>query len=268
MPTSPHRIVLANEKGGTGKSTTAVHVAVALAYQGAKVAAIDLDPRQRTLHRYFENRAETEQRRGIELPGAVCEVFTGDTVDALEAQVARMGEDAHFVVFDTPGRDDPFARHAATQADTLVTPMNDSFVDFDLIGHVDAETFKVRRLSFYAELIWEARKSRALKQLREGRREMDWVVVRNRVQHVDARNQRRIDQALTELSRRVGFRVAHGLSERVIYRELFPSGLTLLDKGHLGELGTSHLVARQELRELVANLHLPLPGRAQASAAA
>ena len=231
------------------------------------MVAIDLDHRQRTLYRYFENRAETQVRRGIELPGASFAVFDGESVEALEAQVAALAEDTDFVVFDTPGRDDPFARHAATQADTLVTPMNDSFVDFDLIGQVDAETFKVRRLSFYAELIWEARKSRAMKQLREQRREMDWVVVRNRVQHTDARNQRRIDQALTELSKRVGFRVAHGLSERVIYRELFPSGLTLLDKGQLGELGTSHLVARQELRELVANLRLPLPGRASNEAA-
>ncbi len=238
-----------------------MHVAVALAYQGAKVAAIDLDPRQRTLYRYFENRTETEQRRGIELPGAKFAVFVGEGVEQLEAEVAAIGEGADFIVFDTPGRDDPYARHAATQADTLVTPMNDSFVDFDLIGQVDAETFKVRRLSFYAELIWEARKSRALKQLREARREMDWVVVRNRVQHTDARNQRRIDQALTELSKRVGFRVSHGLSERVIYRELFPSGLTLLDKGQLGELGTSHLVARQELRALVGSLNLPMPGR-------
>jgi len=86
---------------------------------------------------------------------------------------------------------------------------------------------------------------------------MDWVVVRNRTGHVEARNMTRIEQALRELSKRVGFRVAHGLSERVIYRELFPSGLTLLDKGHLGELGTSHLVARQELRALVKNLNLP-----------
>jgi chromosome partitioning protein len=266
--TAPHRIVFANEKGGTGKSTTAVHVAVALAYQGAKVAALDLDPRQRTLFRYFENRAETEQRRGIALPGATFAVFDGHSAEALEAQIGEIGQGADFVIFDTPGRDDPLARHAATQADTLVTPMNDSFVDFDLIGQVDAETFKVRRLSFYAELIWEARKSRAMKQLVEKRREMDWVVVRNRVQHVDARNQKRIDQALTELSKRVGFRVAPGLSERVIYRELFPSGLTLLDKGQLGELGTSHLVARQELRALVANLRLPVPGRAAASEAA
>ena len=262
MSSSPHRIVFANEKGGTGKSTTAVHVAVALAYQGARVAALDLDPRQRTLYRYFENRAETEARRKIDLPGARFAVFDGESTEALEAQTAELGDGMDFVLFDTPGRDDPFARHAATQADTLVTPMNDSFVDFDLIGQVDAETFKVRRLSFYAELIWEARKKRALKQIREAGRDMDWVVVRNRVQHVDARNQRRIDQALAELSKRVGFRVAHGLSERVIYRELFPSGLTLLDKGQLGELGTSHLVARQELRALVANLHLPVAGRA------
>ena len=257
--TPPHRIVFANEKGGTGKSTTAVHVAVALAYQGAKVAAIDLDSRQRTLHRYLENRAETERRRGVRLPGPAFAVFRGESIEALDQLSEELGEDHDFLVFDTPGRDDPFARHVATRADTLVTPLNDSFVDFDLIGQVDAETFKVRKLSFYAELIWEARKKRAMATIAQGRREMDWVVVRNRSGHVEMRNMRRLDQALTELSKRVGFRVAQGLSERVIYRELFPSGLTLLDKGQLGELGTSHLVARQELRQLVAGLNLPVP---------
>ncbi|MEY2943304.1 MAG: hypothetical protein RLY97_1318 [Pseudomonadota bacterium] len=259
MTTTPHRIVFANEKGGTGKSTTAVHVAVALAYQGARVAVIDLDPRQRTMHRYLENRAETTRRRGIDLPSAQFAVFNGETVEELEALSAEMGAAADFLLFDTPGRDDIFARHIATTADTLVTPLNDSFVDFDLIGQVDAETFKVRRLSFYAELIWETRKKRAMTTIAEKRREMDWVVVRNRTQHVEARNMRRLDGALLELSKRVGFRIAKGLSERVIYRELFPSGLTLLDKGHLGELGTSHLVARQEMRGLLAGLNLPMP---------
>ena len=260
-PKGPHRIVFANEKGGTGKSTTAVHVAVALAYQGAKVAAIDLDSRQRTLHRYLENRAETQRRRKIQLPGPEFAVFRGETVEALDQLSDEIGEGYDFLLFDTPGRDDPFARHVATRADTLVTPLNDSFVDFDLIGQVDAETFKVRKLSFYAELIWEARKKRAMTTLAEGRREMDWVVVRNRSGHVEMRNMRRLDQALTELSKRVGFRIAQGLSERVIYRELFPSGLTLLDKGQLGELGTSHLVARQELRQLVAGLNLPVQAK-------
>jgi len=261
---TPHRIVFANEKGGTGKSTTAVHVAIALAYQGARVAAIDLDPRQRTMHRYFENRAETERRRGIVLPNARFAVFTGESTEELDLLAREMSEDADFLVFDTPGRDDPFARFAAISADTLVTPLNDSFVDFDLIGQVDAETFKVRKLSFYAELIWEARKKRAMATIRDQRREMDWVVVRNRTGHTEARNQRRLEGALTELSKRVGFRTVNGLSERVIYRELFPSGLTLLDKGHLGELGTSHLVARQELRTLLASLNLPMPSRAKA----
>jgi chromosome partitioning protein len=258
---SPHRIVFANEKGGTGKSTTAVHVAIALAYQGAKVAAIDLDPRQRTFHRYLENRAETAKRRKIDLPTATFAVFDGTDPAELDRVSQALSDNYDFLIFDTPGRDDPLARHVATAADTLVTPLNDSFVDFDLIGQVDAETFKVRKLSFYAELIWEARKKRAMATLQDKRCEMDWVVVRNRTQHVEARNMRRLDGALTELSKRVGFRIANGLSERVIYRELFPSGLTLLDKGQLGELGTSHLVARQELRALLANLNLPMPAR-------
>lgn len=264
MSAAPYRIVFANEKGGTGKSTTAVHVAIALAYQGARVAAIDLDSRQRTMHRYFENRAETMRRRAIALPTATFAVYEGTSAEELDGLAAQLGESHDFLVFDTPGRDDPLARHVATQADTLVTPLNDSFVDFDLIGQVDAETFKVRRLSFYAELIWEARKKRAMATIKDAaRKEMDWVVVRNRTGYTEARNQKRIDQALTELSKRVGFRIAKGLSERVIYRELFPSGLTLLDKGHLGELGTSHLVARQELRTLVAGLALKVPERGQ-----
>ena len=205
---TPHRIVFANEKGGTGKSTTAVHIAIALAFQGARVAAIDLDPRQRTLHRYFENRAETAKRRGISLAGGSFDVFNGSSVAELEALIADVAQGMDFLIFDTPGRDDEFARYVATSADTLVTPLNDSFVDFDLIGQVDAETFKVRRLSFYAELIWEARKKRAMATITDtqqgkGRREMDWVVVRNRTQHVEARNMRRLDGALTELSKRV-----------------------------------------------------------------
>lgn len=248
-----HNIVFANEKGGTGKSTTAVHTGVALAMMGHKVGMIDLDPRQRTVTRYLENRAETAQRRGIDLPLPDFRVFTGETTDELDALCRELAEDKDFLIADTPGRDDPFARHMAARANTLVTPMNDSFVDFDLIGQVDAETFKVKRLSFYSELIFDARKSRA----RADGVSIDWVVLRNRVQHHDARNKKRVGDALNELSRRVGFRVIPGLSERVIFRELFPSGLTLLDKGHLGDLGFSHLTARQELREMVAGLALP-----------
>jgi chromosome partitioning protein len=256
-PGQAHRIVFANEKGGTGKSTTAVHVAVALTYLGARVAAIDLDPRQRTTHRYIENRLSTLEKRGLTLPTPDCEVFRGAGTGDLIGMIRRLEANCDFLIIDNPGRDDPYARIAVEHADTLVTPMNDSFVDFDLIGQVDPETFKVRKLSFFAELIWEARMKRSRMTIEQQRPEMDWIVVRNRTGHVEARNQARLQKALTEMAKRVGFRTTHGLSERVIYRELFPSGLTLLDKGHLGELGTSHLVARQELRALVKALALP-----------
>lgn len=187
---SPHRIIFANEKGGTGKSTCAVHFAVALASMGWRVAGIDLDPRQRTFHRYLDNRTSTAKRRGIELPIPHFEVFEGSTVEELDEQVARLAEDADYLIADTPGRDDPFARHIATSADTLVTPINDSFIDFDLIGQVDPETFQVVRPSFYSELIWDTRKARA----KSDGRTIDWIILRNRLQHVDAHNMRRVGE--------------------------------------------------------------------------
>lgn len=254
-----HIIVFANEKGGTGKSTTAVHTGVALSAMGYNVGVLDLDPRQRTVARYLENRTETARRRGIDLPTPEFAVFGGGGDTALEACHRELGEGKDFLIVDTPGRDDAYAKFMAARAHTLVTPMNDSFVDFDLIGQVDAETFRVKRLSFYSELIFEARKSRA----KADGATIDWVVLRNRLQHLEARNMRRVGEALIELSKRVGFRVIPGLSERVIFRELFPSGLTLLDKGHLGELGFSHLTARQELREMIAGLALPTVANAQ-----
>jgi chromosome partitioning protein len=246
-----HVIVFANEKGGTGKSTTAVHVAVALAAQGRSVAALDLDHRQKTLARYLENRAATMQRRGVELPQPSFAVVDGE--ESFEAKLAEATAAADFVVIDTPGRDDPIARRAATLANTLVTPMNDSFVDFDLIGQVDAETYKVSRPSFYSELIWDARKARA----KTDGATIDWIVLRNRMQHIEARNMRRVGEALIALSKRVGFRIIPGLGERVIYRELFPSGLTMLDIGQIPDIGLGHVAARQELRELVSGLALP-----------
>lgn len=253
MTKNTHHIVFANEKGGTGKSTTAVHVAVALAYQGHKVALVDLDPRQRTSYRYLENRDATMKRMNIEIPQPAYDVFEDDNIPRLEQLIERMSHGADFLLYDTPGRDDKFARFVATRANTLVTPINDSFVDFDLIGQVDPETYKVRKLSFYAELIWDARKARA----KADGATIDWVLLRNRTQYVEAHNMKRIVAALAELSQRVGFRIIPGLSERVIYRELFPSGLTMLDKKHLGRLATSHLAARQELRELIKHLALP-----------
>ncbi|RYE02711.1 MAG: ATPase [Sphingomonadales bacterium] len=248
-----HVLVFANEKGGTGKSTTAVHAAIALAFKGARVACFDLDHRQRTMGRYLDNRLETVRRTGRDLPMPVYETHDGESMDYFSSTLERLGENADFLVIDTPGRDDKFARIAVTNADTLVTPMNDSFVDFDLIGQVDPETFRVSRPSFYSEMIWESRKRRA----KADGESIDWVVLRNRMQHIEARNMKRVSEAIDQLSKRVGFRVISGLSERVIYRELFPQGLTMLDAGEFGAMGLSHVAARQELREMMSGLALP-----------
>jgi chromosome partitioning protein len=253
----PHTIVFANEKGGTGKSTTAVHTAIALAAMGSRVAALDLDNRQRTMTRYLENRDATIRRLEKELPQARYQVL--DDGAPLEEAITALSADADVLVIDTPGRDDPVAREAILRADTLVTPMNDSFVDLDLIGQVHPENYKITKPSFYAELIWNSRTQRA----KATGKSVDWVVLRNRLQHIESHNLRRVGAALDELARRVGFRVIPGLGERVIYRELFPKGLTLLDLQQLGEVGIAHITARQELREMIAGLEIPDPGQVE-----
>ena len=187
------------------------------------------------------------------MPHATYEVLEDHSDEGLSAAIARLAQNADVIVVDTPGRDDAIARSAILKADTLVTPMNDSFVDLDLIGQVHPENYKITRPSFYAELIWNSRTARA----KQTGKSVDWVVLRNRLQHIESHNLRRVGAALDELARRVGFRVIPGLGERVIYRELFPKGLTLLDLQQLGEVGLGHITARQELREMIAGLGIP-----------
>ena len=249
----PHIIVFANEKGGTGKSTTAVHTAIALAASGHRVGALDLDSRQRTMTRYLENRDATMRRLEKQLPQAAYEVLEDQSEEGLERAIERLAGEADVIVIDTPGRDDAVARAAILKADTLVTPMNDSFVDLDLIGQVHPENYKITRPSFYAELIWNSRTQRA----KVTGKSVDWVVLRNRLQHIESHNLKRVGAALDELARRVGYRVIPGLGERVIYRELFPKGLTLLDLQQIGDVGIGHITARQELREMIAGLGVP-----------
>ena len=161
-----------------------------------------------------------------------------------------------FVIVDAPGHDTHYSRLAHASADTIITPVNDSFVDFDLLADVDADTFEVGRPSLYSEMVWNCRKQRAQTE----KRSIDWVVMRNRVSTLDARNTRRVADGLKKLSERVGFRIAPGFSERVIYRELFPVGLTLIDLTESGSaipFTMSHVAARQELRDLLIVLKLP-----------
>jgi len=255
--------VIGNEKGGSGKSTTALHIAVALMGEGARVATIDLDARQGTLTRYIENRAAYAGRKAIDLPmpSHAAVPASGDAADEkarFEASLEPVVGQTDYVVIDTPGSDTHLSRLAHTWADTLLTPLNDSFIDLDLLARVDPETLKIVRPSVYAEAVWKQRQIRAV----QGARPVDWIVMRNRLSSLAARNKRDMGTVIEALARRIGFRVAAGLSERVIYRELFLSGLTLLDlkRGGAGpSLTMSHVAARQEVRDLVAALNLPPP---------
>ena len=267
VPGRAHVLVIGNEKGGSGKSTTALHIAVALMAEGARVATLDLDARQGTLSRYLENRGAYAQRKGADLPMPRHAPVPLSTLDdrssaeaderaRLEAALEPAVSTADFVIVDTPGSDTYLSRLAHTWADTLLTPLNDSFIDLDLLARVDPDTLRIVRPSIYAEAVWKQRQLRAM----QGGRPVDWIVMRNRLSSLAARNKRDVAAAIETLAKRIGFRVAAGLSERVIYKELFLSGLTLLDlkRGSGGpSLTLSHVAARQEVRDLVAALNLP-----------
>ena len=243
-------IVVGNEKGGSGKSTAAVHLVVGLLGLGLRVAALDIDSRQRTMTRFFANRAAYGRARGLALPLPGGETLASGSADAapLADRLAALAEDRDAAVIDCPGSDTPLARAAHAHADVLVTPVNDSFVDLDSLAEVDPETFRVVRPSRYSETVWEHKKTRAA---RDGAG-IDWVVMRNRLSHLDARNKRLVGAALEQLAPRVGCRLIPGFAERVIYRELFPRGLTVLDLGAVGvRMTMSHVGARSEVRGLL-----------------
>lgn len=262
-----HIIVVGNEKGGAGKSTVSMHVATALARLGHSVGVLDLDLRQKSFGRFIQNRRKTMEGLGLELP-------TPDYRDLpdvdrsslqpgenpydrrLSLAVAGLEPDADFIVIDCPGSHTRLSQVAHSLADTLITPLNDSFVDFDLLAQIDPETNKVTRPSVYSEMVWNARQLRA----QAGLKPIDWVIVRNRLGAQMMHNKRKMGDALDALAKRIGFRVAPGFNERVIFRELFPRGLTLLDLrdvGVLGQMNISNVAARQELRELMKALDLP-----------
>jgi len=279
VPRSAHVIVLGNEKGGSGKSTSAMHIAVALLKAGQRVATIDLDSRQKTFTHYIENRRDAA-RRGVgvlEVPDHFA-IARGEGVRVDENEAAEFGgfaaaintvEHTHdFVVVDTPGNDTYLMRLAHSMADTLVTPLNDSFLDFDVLGTLDPATFEVTGASHYARMVRHARRQR---RIVDGGL-TDWIVVRNRLAPLGSRNKKLVGECLDRLGLRLGFRATEGFSERVVFREFFPLGLTALDNLDEAALGMrpnlSHLTARQEVRKLIDELKLPIDERGRRRAAA
>jgi chromosome partitioning protein len=259
-------IVIGNEKGGAGKSTIAIHLVAALLYGGSKVSVIDLDLRQQSFGHFFANRRAWAKSAGVELPQPTEHPLADDPVKLaaadpaegvarFEAALSEAMLASDFVVIDTPGGDTALSRAAHGQADMIVTPMNDSFVDFDLLGVVDPVTLDLKRPSIYSETVWESRKIKAAKRGTT----IDWIVLRNRLATTEARNRKRVEDRMTALARRVGFRMGPGLRDRVIYRELFPFGLTAADLSPTVRpvpVALSHVAARQELRAIIQCLGL------------
>lgn len=264
-----HVIICGNEKGGSGKTTTAMHIAVFLLNAGYRVATIELDIRQSSLTSYVRNRERTAYKLKLDLPVPdhfQIDAEKSDSVSSNEneelggfADILSQVENAYdFVVIDTPGHDSYLMRLAHSMADTLITPINDSYIDFDVLAKIDPQTGEVRELSHYALMVRNARRRR--RRVDNGL--MDWIIVRNRLSQLQSRNERSMLESLKDLSMRLGCRMADGISERVIFRELFPLGLTVLDDVSTSGLDIrptlSHLSARQEIRQLISVLRLPV----------
>jgi len=263
-----HVIVLGNEKGGSGKTTTCMHIIVSLLRLGFTVGSIDIDSRQRSLSRYLENRRQTMLKEGVSLPQPqhivlqrspfnIVQEAEEDERERFTKALARLSAANDFIVIDSPGSDTYLSRVAHAFANTVITPINDSFVDLDVLATVDGQTMKIVKPSIYSEMVWEQKLNRAK---RDGG-SIEWIVMRNRLSNIDAKNKRFMTQVTGDLARRIGFRVAPGFSERVIFREMFLQGLTVLDimdAGGKASMSLSHVAARQEVRDLLKTLHIPL----------
>ena len=260
MKEKAHIIVFGNEKGGSGKSTTAMHTAIALLRMGYKVGTIDLDARQGTLTRYFKNRFNyiVQNKENIPSPDHMAiERSQAETKAEQQAEetaflsmaLEELGKICDFIIVDTPGTDCFLSRLAHSFADTLITPMNDSFIDLDLLADIDMNNYEIRGPSVYALMVEEQRN----KKMMTSGRGIDWIVMRNRIPHLSTNNNKIIADLLDKISKLASFRLTPGFGERVVFKELFLKGLTLMDLKEYqnNELTMSQISARQEIRTLI-----------------
>lgn len=258
-------IVIGNEKGGSGKTTTAMHLIVSLMKMGFKLGVIDLDIRQQSLTRYIQNRQKSAQSKELplEVPMLANIQFSdkkdidaknAEEKELFESQLELLKQKCDIIVIDTPGSDLFLSRLAHSYADTVITPINDSFLDVDLIAKIDAVDSNKISPGIYSAMVWEQK----LKRASRDKQQIDWIVVRNRLSTLASRNKKKVLGALQVLSKRMGFRFIDGFSDRVIFKELFPQGYTLNDSNITNEIRTSisSIAAKQELVRVVNALSL------------
>ena len=258
-------IVFGNEKGGSGKSTTAMHVMAYLLQKNKSVGIIDLDIRQKSIFRFLENREAYSKEMGVSLlfpKKSFAKESSNDSKrlaykeeeEILTSQIETLTSRCDYILIDCPGSNTNFSIFAHKIADLIITPINDSLIDFDLLGRLETRSKKIKNASMYSEMVWDARKHRVGLNLPSTK----WFVLRNRINHLNSKNKQQLDSSLLELSKRIGFKIVPGFSERTIFRELFISGLTLLDVSVIKEwkFTLSHIAARNEIRNLMNSLEI------------
>ncbi len=284
---------MGNQKGGSGKSTFAMHIIVALLNAGKRVACFDLDLNQLTLTRYLANRrawgrehgqdlllpdhypvteenAGTSRGEGLSLRQLLAQIKpsrpahkelieSGTLTHSADlrrfiAQLYEIGRARRhdFIIIDTPGGVQHLNLIAHGMADTLITPINDSFLDLDVLVAMERSDLQPQP-SNYAKMVWRALDARR----NVSGRATDWVVVRNRLESDASNNHRQITRVLDVIQRTLDFRIAPGLHERPVYREFFAAGLTVLDSVE----GFTHAVesilpARLEVEDLMRQIGL------------
>ena len=265
---TPHVIVIGNHKGGSGKSTFAMHIIVALLKAKKRVASFDLDSTQLTLSRYVGNRREWAREHNLKLGlpdhTAIADEALYDAGQAhsrafakFTSKLKKISDDSKydFVIIDTPGGAQHLSLVAHGLADTLITPINDSLIDLDVLVAIEPLAGEPQ----------PSRYANAVRRALQARQNFcglttDWIVVRNRLETIRSRNYRQITQVLEIIQDRLGFRTARGLLERPVYREFFAAGLTALDDVHglhkSMKMSSSTLLARLEVQELMRDIGL------------
>ena len=254
---SAHIIVISNEKGGTGKSTICMHLAIKLLQEGFSVATIDLDGRQGTLSKYIDNRKTFRSVKGIYLPTPehFCYIPESNplkyqqSLDQLNQQIRTLSNKFDAILIDTPGTKNYLFEEAHKFADTLITPISDSLIDLSVVSNIDFAQNKIKGPGPYAEFIWDIKKYLAAR----GKPYLNWIVVGNKAATIHSKNKNVVFNYLEDIAKLYGFRFLQGLKDRVIYKELFLEGLTVLDMSHdklKMKMSMSHLAARREIKNL------------------
>ena len=253
ISTKAHIVVIGNEKGGTGKSTLAMHLAVKLLMENFKVAVIDLDGRQGSLSKYVTNRRNFCAQHKIHLPVPAHYVFEPVVKEHNKTEIEDLIKDLaiHFdaIIIDTPGTRNYLFELAHKFPHTLVTPISDSLVDLSAIADINPATGEILTSGHYAEFVWETKKKLAAQDLPY----LNWVVCGNKISPIRSKNKDIVFAKLENLSKLYGFRFSSGLKDRVIYKELFLDGLTVLDLSNPElhrRMTISHLAAKMELNNL------------------